>query len=162
MKRALKKKLVQCSTCPRKVWRLVARSRICCPACVIERQKKYDRARDPEEKKAAAKDWYEQNRAKIIARAVQWRLDNIERARSNDRRSHRNRRIAWNQLSAEVESYACDCGAPHTPERRQKILRLCSDLSVSEIREAYPCLWPCERTLYRDRALLGKQAEVAA
>lgn len=156
-----RKKRVACATCGRMVKRYAARKDVRCPKCyrAYKRQQAADKIEDTQARQHA---WYVAHRGLTIQRSKDWHRNNRVAALKKNQRYRRKLVL----LSAEVESYACDCGAPHTPERRQKILRLCPDLSVSEIREAYPCLWAGEsgeRTLYRDRAFLaGKQSGVAA
>ena len=69
-------------------------------------------------------------------------------------------RMRRNQITPRPmpDEPCCDCGLPHTPERRLAILRRCVGMEPAEIAVAYSHIWPAgdsgHRMLMRDLAAL--------
>jgi ribosomal protein L37AE/L43A len=154
-RRKAKKQRLSCSTCGRKVWRRRSLKVVRCAKCADAYRLRWQKKNNPDK----WKKHYADNKERLNVARAEWRRQHLTVAHKTEARYRERIRAAADDVEAAL---ACDCGASHTQERRLKILRLCADFSATEIREAYPCLWPCERTLYRDRALLSaKQSEAA-
>lgn len=163
---------VPCSFCPVVMRRELSFAVNRCPKCKDAWRKAWA-ARNPEIIAAAQKRYKIANAEVVEAYNKKWKQEHPERVKVHNRRARRRwRKNEQKRNAAVLASLPCpDCGYSHSLERRLAILRRCADLSPTEVRDAYPCLWGppddqdsyAARRFYLDRALLsGKQAEVAA